>query len=272
MSSQPQWRPEAWQLTDQGMSRDHNEDYCDSFDPDDPAVLAQRGRLWLVADGIGGHQAGDVASKYAVEKVLYAYYEEPWVEPAHNLVQAIQDANADLYEEAQRNPAHRGMGTTMVAAVLLGDGLIVANVGDSRAYLFRDGDPRQITRDHSWVAEQVERGVLTPQQARAHPERNVITRSLGNDPHVRVDVFRETLRSGDVVVLCSDGLSGVVLDGEIAGMVEGAHARTASERLVRLANERGGPDNVTVTVIRMATHVPSPTPVRIPSKEESTPV
>jgi serine/threonine protein phosphatase PrpC len=257
---------DAWQLTDPGKERAHNEDYCGSFTPKDRELLAERGQLYLVADGIGGHQAGDVASQYAVEQILYAYYSDPWVNPADNLVRAIRGANAHVYREAQGNPTHRGMGTTLVAAAIGGHELTVANVGDSRAYLVREGQIRQISQDHSWVAERVAENLLTPDQARNHPKRNVITRSLGNDPDVEVDVFHETIRAGDVVLLCSDGLSGLVRDEEMVTVVSRADSRTAAERLVRLANERGGTDNITATVIRMGR------PVLVPSVVEATPV
>jgi protein phosphatase len=263
----------AWQLTDVGREREHNEDYCGSFEPQDSEVLRERGRLYLVADGIGGHQAGDVAARYAVERVLYSYFNDPWVGPAENLRHAMRRANSDLYQEAQQNLAHRGMGTTMVAAAIRDHELTVANVGDSRAYLLRGGSVRQISQDHSWVAEQVAANVLTPEQARNHPKRNVITRSLGNDPDVSVDVFHEILEVGDAVVLCTDGLSGLVGDGDVAAVVSHASARAAAERLVRLANENGGHDNITVTVIRVPEPVPvtgeaRSTPLRVPAPAE----
>lgn len=260
------WQLDAWQLTDLGQGRDHNEDYCGSFEPEDPEVLAERGGLYLVADGIGGHQAGDVASQYAVERVLHAYFSDPWASPGENLTQAIRRANVELYQEAQKNPAHRGMGTTMVAAAIRGDELTVANVGDSRAYLVREGQIRQISQDHSWVAERVAENLLTPDQARNHPKRNIITRSLGNDPDVEVDVFHEAIQAGDVVLLCSDGLSGMVRDEEMAAVVSRTDSRTAAEKLVHLANERGGPDNITATVIRLGK------PVLVPSEAKPTPV
>jgi len=258
---------DAWQLTDPGIERDHNDDYCGSFEPEDPELLAERGRLYLVADGIGGHLAGDVAAQYAVEQVIYAYCNDPWVGPGENLTRAIHDANADLYQDAQTNPAHRGMGTTLVAAAIRGDELAVANVGDSRAYLVREGQIRQISRDHSWVADKLAAGLLTPEQAREHPNRNIITRSLGNDPDVEVDVFRERIGPGDVILICTDGLSGLVRDEEMAAAVCRADPRSAAEELVRLANERGGPDNITATVIRvqkpaLVRRVAHPTPVR----------
>jgi len=267
---QPHPRPDAWQVTDRGQSRDHNEDFCGRFEPDDPAVASQRGWLYVVADGIGGQRAGEIASRYAVEQVLFAYYSDAWIDAAANLTQAIQGANADLFREAQQNSALRGMGTTVVAAAIQGDMVTVANVGDSRAYLIRDGEIRQLTEDHSWVAEQVARNVLTEEQARHHPQRNIITRSLGNDPTVDVDIFRQSLQSGDALVLCTDGLSGVVSAEETASAVGAAGTHAAAESLVKLANARGGPDNVTVTVVRMvpaAVREEAVTPIGVPAPE-----
>jgi len=249
---------EVWQLTDPGVERGYNEDHYGSFEPEDPELLAQRGQLYIVADGMGGHQAGDVAAQYAVEQALYLYYHDPWESVDKNLVRAIQGASADLRKEARSNVSRRGMGTTIVAAVIRCDELTVANVGDSRAYLI-DGDQiRQISRDHSWVAERLAQGLLTPEQARTHPSRNIITRSVGNDAHVEVDLFHEQIVPGHIVLLCTDGLSGVVEDEEMAAVLCSADPRSAAEELVRMANERGGPDNITVTVIK----VPGPSPPR----------
>jgi serine/threonine protein phosphatase PrpC len=264
---------EVWQLTDPGLERGYNEDRCGSFEPEDPELLDQRGRLYVVADGMGGHQAGDVAAQYAVEQVLHLYYHDPWVSVNKNLVQAIQSASAYLYREARANPARRGMGTTMVAAVIQRDELTVANVGDSRAYLVGGGQMRQISRDHSWVAERLAEGLLTPEQARTHPNRNIITRSVGNDAHVEVDLFHERIVEGQVVLLCTDGLSGVVEDEEMAAVLSWADPRSAAEELVRIANERGGPDNITVTVIKVPGPSPPqqgdhPTPLRMPKVAE----
>ena len=259
---------EVWQLTDLGRERDHNEDCFGSFEPEALELVTERGRLYLVADGMGGHQAGDVAAQYAVEQVLFTYYDDPWASPSENLEQAIHKANADLYQEAQVTPSRRGMGTTMVAAVIRSDELTVANVGDSRVYLVRDGQIRQISRDHSWVAERVTEGFLSPEQARNHPQRNIITRSVGNDDHVEVDLFHERIEPGHVILLCTDGLSGMVGDEEMATVVTHSAPRSAAEELVQMANERGGPDNITVTVIKVQEASWSPpeehtTPLRV---------
>jgi serine/threonine protein phosphatase PrpC len=242
---------DTWELTDTGRQREHNEDHVGSFVPDDLDLLSERGRLFVVADGMGGHLAGEVASKYAVEQVLFAYYNGTWDLAEPSLIRAIQGANTDLYEESQNNPERSGMGTTLVAAALTGSQLTVANVGDSRATLVRDGSLRHITRDHSWVADRVAAGLLTEEEARTHPSRHIITRSLGNDSSVDVDTFIETVQPGDAVVLCTDGLSGLVSDSEMLEVVSHSDARSASVELVQLANDRGGPDNITVIVIKV---------------------
>ena len=242
---------EVWQLTDLGRERERNEDHYGSFEPEESESLSERGRLYLVADGMGGHQAGDVAAQYAVEQILFTYYNDPWIDTSENLAQAIRRVNADLYHKAQINPAHRGMGTTVVAAVVRDDELTVANVGDSRAYLVGGGHIRQISHDHSLVAERVAEGLLSPEQARSHPQRNIITRSVGNDTHVEVDLFHERIEPGHIILLCTDGLSGMVEDEEIAAVVSHADPQSGAEELVKMANERGGPDNITVTVIKV---------------------
>lgn len=236
---------DAWQLTDPGRERDHNEDYCGSFAPEEPELLAERGRLYLVADGIGGHQAGDVAAQYAVEQVLYAYYNDPWVGPGENLIQAICAASADLYQDALTNPARSGMGTTLVAAAVQGDELTVANVGDSRAYLVRGHKLRQLTQDHSLVAMMRKRNLLTEQEADDHPWKKVLTRVIGKHEDVKTDLFRISLRAGDRLLLCSDGLWG---EADPLALAETLYRhldpRVACKALVEDALQAGGRDNI----------------------------
>jgi protein phosphatase len=192
--------------TDIGRHRENNEDKFDFFFPDDPATLGMRGRLWAVADGMGGHSAGQIASEAALKAIIRSYYSESAddIEPA--LREAITDANALIHAAAKQFSGHGGMGTTVVAAVVRGDVLTVAHAGDSRAYLLREGEPiRQLTVDHSWVEELVRRGAMTREQAEQSPHKNVITRSVGATETVEPDVASETLRVGDTVLLCSDG-------------------------------------------------------------------
>ncbi|MFN2291273.1 MAG: Stp1/IreP family PP2C-type Ser/Thr phosphatase [Anaerolineae bacterium] len=236
-------------LTDAGRVRPHNEDYVDYHIPADPQQLARKGSLFLVADGMGGHQAGEVASRGAVEIATAQYYSDTGHDVPTSLVRAFRTANQELHAQAQGDPSKGGMGTTLVAAVILGQKVYVANVGDSRAYLISDRGIIQITEDHSWVGEQLRAGLLTEEQARRHPQRNLVTRALGSKPAVEVDLFEGEIDPGSSILLCTDGLTGRVEDGEIAAAVQQYAPQEACRRLVALANERGGNDNITVLIV-----------------------
>jgi serine/threonine protein phosphatase PrpC len=239
----------AAKLTDVGRARPHNEDYVDHYIPADPRQLAQKGSIFLVADGMGGHQAGEVASQGAVEMTIAQYYSDSGHDVPTSLVRAFRTANQQLHAQAQSDPTKGGMGTTLVAAVILGQKVYVANVGDSRAYLVGDKGIIQITEDHSWVGEQLRAGLLTEDQARRHPQRNLVTRALGSKPSIEVDLFEGEIGPGDSILLCSDGLTGRVKDAEIAAVVQQHTPQEATRQLVALANERGGNDNITVLVV-----------------------
>lgn len=216
------------------------------------SLMARRGSLFAVADGMGGHAAGEVASRLAVDTLFQVYYRDTDLDLGRSLLTAFQVANARIYERAQANEAQAGMGTTLVAAVLHNGNWLIANVGDSRAYLIRSEKTHQITRDHSWVAEQVAAGVLTAEEGRQHPYRNVVTRSLGQSAEVKVDLFVEQAWPGDALLLCSDGLSNMVAPSAIAYTVAKLPAHAAAQDLVRQANEAGGPDNITAVVVKLA--------------------
>jgi len=237
-------------LTDVGRKRRHNEDFIDLYEPADPEELARSGRLYIVADGVGGGAAGEVASEYAVNKVLHEYYRSTEPDLGERLRVAIGAANADIFEHVEQRPELIRMGTTIVAAVVRGDELVVINVGDSRAYLIRNGEIHQITRDHSLVAKLVEEGSITPEEAEHHPERNVVLRSLGVDPDVYPDIFEGRLQPGDQIVLCSDGLTRHVSDEEILGVTTRTKVDRVVRQLVELANARGGKDNISVLLLR----------------------
>ena len=239
----------AVKLTDVGRVRPHNEDYVEYFTPSDPEELESRGSLYLVADGMGGHQAGEVASKGAVELVISNYYGDTSQDAATSLVRAFHTANQQLHLQSESDVSKKGMGTTLVAAAILGRKVYVANVGDSRAYLINSNGITQITQDHSWVEEQVRAGLLTPEQARQHPQRNLVTRALGSRPRVEVDLFEGEIGERDTLLLCSDGLTGRIKDAEIAALVLDHPAKEAVRRLVTLANKRGGKDNITVLLV-----------------------
>ena len=274
-------------LTDVGRARAHNEDAvgfseppppelyprenCFYLQPPSPMVRAAKGAIFIVADGMGGHQAGEVASRMAINRIIQNYYADPDPNIQTALIRAVQAANAEIYAHAQASPAQSGMGTTVVAAVVKDSGEVqIAHVGDSRAYFVRGKQIKQITKDHSWVQEQVEAGVLTPEQARTHPQRNVITRALGSKPDVLVDSHQGKLDPGDVLVLCSDGLSGLVSDEEIRQVVTSQPPQQAAHTLVNMANERGGTDNISVVVLK-ALPAPAAIPERVIPKPAAPP-
>jgi protein phosphatase len=230
--------------TDVGRARSGNEDsyFC--------------GRtVFAVADGLGGHQGGEVASAAAVEP-LAALDGREFAEPAkaaEALTAAIREANSAILERAAGDPGLWGMGTTVTAAALAGDrNLQLAHVGDSRAYLLRDGSLDQLTTDHTVVGELVRRGRLTPAQAAIHPERSILTRAVGLDPQIPVDTPDPLeLRDGDQVLLCSDGLTEAVDDGQIAQLLSAeGDGNAACQALIDTANAAGGPDNITVVLLR----------------------
>lgn len=241
---------DAFWGSDPGRARDHNEDAITGTAPDHEA--AARGCLFIVADGMGGHNAGEVASREAIQRVYDRYYADTEPDVFRSLEQAMRVTNNELYQEAQSNPTQHGMGTTMTAAVIKDDHLTVAHVGDSRLYLIRGGKIEQVTHDHSWVEEQVRAGVLTRQQAESHPQRNVITRALATGPDVRVDAFERDLRAGDILIFGSDGLTTEVDEAQIAAVAAGAAtAQEGVQRLIQLANDNGGEDNISVGLIRV---------------------
>jgi len=235
--------------TDLGRVRDNNEDKFDFFEPEDPAVLATKGRFYAVADGMGGHSAGQIACELALKAVIQSYYGSPSADAESSLKTAVEEANALIHATAQAMPDRQGMGTTLTAAVVREDTLIIAQVGDSRAYLLRDGAISQLTEDHSWVAEQVRLGTMTLAEAQVSPFRNIITRSMGTAPQVEPDVTTHALRAGDTVVLCSDGLSGHLEPPEILAVAGGYSPSVAALTLIDAANARGGRDNITAVVL-----------------------
>jgi len=261
-------RVQVFGKTDLGRARDHNEDRFLVADLTrreaslQPAVrrhdLGERGSLFVVADGMGGAAAGELASQMATD-TIYAHLAKTWsAEPeatpqrfAYRLKEAVEVANSSIHAHAKAHPEVRGMGTTTTAAGVLGDHLYLTQVGDSRAYLVRDGEAHQITKDQSLMQRLVEAGELTEEEAAHSERRNIILQALGPDPKVKVDLTHQEVRRGDILVLCSDGLSGQVKKEEIAQIVTQApDLAAACERLITLANERGGPDNITAVIVR----------------------
>jgi protein phosphatase len=254
--------------TDLGLTRDHNEDtflVADLSAPNaslQPAVrdheVGPRGSLFMVADGMGGAAAGEVASAMAAD-IIYQHLSTAWggdedVSPARfafRMKEAVELANTKIYAYAREHPDVRGMGTTVTAAGVYGDELYLTQIGDSRAYLIRNGVTFQLTRDQSLTQRLVDAGELTEEEAEQSERRNIILQALGPDPRVKVDLSHQKLRRGDTLILCSDGLSGVVKREEFSRMVErNGDLATLCSSLIDLANERGGPDNVTVVAAR----------------------
>ncbi len=235
--------------TDLGRVRENNEDKFDWFDPEDEAVVANKGAFYAVCDGMGGHAAGQIASELALKTAIKTYYSDPRREIESSLRRAVREANSLIYDAAQMIVERSGMGTTMTGLVIRADEAYFVQVGDSRGYFIRNGAIRQVTEDHSWVAEQVRRGALTEDEAQYSPFRNVITRSLGNLPNVEADIYAETLKPGDKIVLCSDGLTGNLSTKDILEIVADKSPSQAAMDLVDAANERGGTDNITALVV-----------------------
>jgi protein phosphatase len=257
--------------TDVGRTRDHNEDCFIVADLTrknaslQPEVrehqLGPKGSLMVVADGMGGAAAGEVASEMATE-IIYQHMINKWVNDseqtpqqfAFRLKEAVEEANTRIHAYAKEHPEMRGMGTTTTAVGVLGDSLYLTQVGDSRAYLVRAGRAIQLTKDQSLMQRLVDAGELTEEEAERSERRNIILQALGPDPRVRVDLTNQPVRRGDVLVMCSDGLSGQVGREEIATIAsqDGKDLARICTELIELANERGGPDNITVIVARFS--------------------
>lgn len=237
--------------TDQGRVRTNNQDFIAWYEPDGEAAVARDGWFYLLADGAGGMDSGEIASQYATERTL-AHYLEKADEPdwGARLYHAVLAANRDLRQLSARQSANGRMATTLVAVVIEQGRAHIANVGDSRAYLWRDGTLRQITKDQSLVAKLVEEGAITEEEAATHPRRNVILYSLGSERDPRVDLYELTLVPGDQLLLCSDGLTRHVADEELAVILGEQDPDEASAALIELANERGGQDNISVGILR----------------------
>lgn len=230
------------QYSHRGQRRANNEDWLGKFQPEDSERLARKGSLFLVADGMGGHQSGELASRLAVDQVIRHYVDAPGADVGRSLRRAVEAANAALYAQSERGSgdrAGRDWGTTVVAAVVRGAELWVANVGDSRAYLLRGGKLRQLTADHA----------LSPGGGVG---LHVITRALGRKSKVEVDLFPPLkLRTGDRILLCSDGLTTPLSDRRIQALAGRYSPQEAAEALVQAANEQGGPDNVSVILVEV---------------------
>lgn len=244
-------KPRGWSATDVGLKRDHNEDSLLCND-----ALG----LYAVADGMGGHLGGELASHMAVEVLekemttrLRPAADQPRpASVAEAMREATTLASRAIYDSAQANPERTGMGTTLTGLCFHGGSLSLCHVGDSRAYLVRDGRARQLTEDHSWIQEQVRAGLLSPGDAIASRFRNIITRSVGFEPTVMPDLFTMPVEAGDCYLICSDGLSNYFSVDEIGRVLAAQFYGEAGRALVEIANERGGDDNITCVIVYVA--------------------
>jgi serine/threonine protein phosphatase PrpC len=271
-------RASVFGKTDLGRSREHNEDTFLVADLStgnaslQPEVrqheIGPRGSLFMVADGMGGAAAGELASAMAAD-LIYRHLATAWARDsdasadrfAFRMKEAVELANEQIYGYAREHPEVRGMGTTVTAAGVFGEDLYVAQIGDSRGYLVRSGEAIQLTKDQSLMQRLVDAGELTEEEAEQSERRNIILQALGPDPRVRVDLTHQVLRRGDTLILCSDGLSGSVKREEFAQVAaEQKDLPSLCSRLIDLANERGGPDNITVVAARFEGEgLPEPT-------------
>ena len=233
----------VYSATDVGQKREINQDYIYvSADP-----VGNLPNLFVVADGMGGHNAGDYASSHGVNTLVEQIRKDANYNPVKVIRYAIEAANTELLNSASGNESLQGMGTTMVVCTIVGQYAYVANIGDSRLYLIRKGQAIQITKDHSYVEEMVERGRMRRGSAEYARSKNIITRAVGIDSQVSADFFEADLMPGDRFLLCSDGLSNMVDDDEIAGIAGGAgELSDLTEKLVSVANRHGGRDNISV--------------------------
>lgn len=247
-------------LSNTGMIRAHNEDAYKLPVDADAHTLDSKGHLYVLADGMGGHHKGEIASAITIETVNSQYYATvtplPTDNPTDDIIDALSSAiikaNNEVYD------ATEGGGTTVVAAVLYGDSLVAMNVGDSRAYLLRNSELRLLSRDHSLVSRLVEVGKITEAEALTHPRRNVLYQALGQGSEVEIHVVSEMLQPDDLVILCSDGLWGEVPEAELKEVLSGADSPVhAAKQLIDMANASGGPDNITAIIIQVSTEGPS---------------
>lgn len=241
---------EAYSVTDIGRKRQLNQDYV--FSSAKP--MGNMPNLFIVADGMGGHNAGDYASKCTVETVVGEIRNSFEKNPTIIVKKAIETANSKIRELAAADENLLGLGTTLVVATVIGKYLQVANVGDSRLYLLGKHGIRQITRDHSLVEEMIRLGGLSREDARKHPDKNIITRAIGAKDEVEPEFFTEELEPGDIILMCSDGLSNMLEDKEIEKIVQNeelAEMKEKAEALINAANNNGGKDNIAVVLVKI---------------------
>lgn len=236
----------AFSITDIGRKRQLNEDYVYAGQE----AIGSFSNLFIVADGMGGHKAGDHASRETVEIMLDSISQRLTPDPRETFLEALKAANSKVFQDARRSFELEGMGTTVVACTISDNRLFAVNVGDSRLYLINEKEIRQITVDHSLVEEMIREGILTRDRARSHPKKNIITRAVGVMAEVEPDFFELELKAGDKVLLCSDGLSNMLEDEELAVIVNSVGSlEDKAKMLVDAANGNGGKDNISVILV-----------------------
>jgi protein phosphatase len=244
-------------LTHPGRKRRNNEDFVVFYEPDKPEVMQASGRLYIVADGVGGAAKGEQASQYAAQQVRFQFYSDPDPDVGERLHRALRKAGNDVYNHVQQSEQFTKMATTMVAAVVRDNQLTVANVGDSRAYLVRGGKAQQITRDHTVAGEMLRNGEITEDEAMHVKGKNRLTRSIGGERDVHVDIFEDIqLQPGDRILLCSDGLTRYTLSGDIAALTSEGTPKEVVRRCIDFANKSGGADNITAALVQIGEPVP----------------
>jgi serine/threonine protein phosphatase PrpC len=250
---------EVASLTDVGCQRENNEDSYLYWEPAGDEEFQRKGRLAVIADGMGGHEGGQEASRMAVETVREVYDHAFRDDPQAALLESFAAAHARIQDFAEQHPAFHGMGTTCTAFVLRGRQLYFAHVGDSRLYLVRGARILRLTRDHSYVGRLVESGIVRAEDAEKHPQRHILTAALGAGIQVAVDAAEQSLalQDGDDLLLCTDGLWGVVTEEELETAVSGNAPAECCATLLKLARQRGAPDNITLQVLRIG---PEPQP------------
>lgn len=237
-----------------GKVRQNNEDALGYFEPSGQQEKADKGTMFVVADGMGGHRGGEIASNLAVKTIISSYYAHENGDPVKSLEAAFAKANKAILERSQTDASLLGMGTTCTAMVVRNGKAYFAHVGDSRAYVMRDGTLEQLTEDHSLVGEMVRSGIISDEDAQHHPKRNVITRSMGSHEELPIDFPSSPydISAGDIFLLCSDGLTSLVTDEEVGGILGKKPPEDAVNALVDLANDKGGKDNVTVQIVKVS--------------------
>jgi PPM family protein phosphatase len=241
-------------LSDVGLVRENNEDYYCYAEPEGAEDFAKRGRLAIIADGMGGYEGGQFASRIAVDTVRETYLKDLEADPLDALLEGFRLAHQRILAKARESEELEGMGTTCTALIILGTNLQFAHVGDSRLYLLRGPNIFQLTRDHSYVNKMVEAGMLTPEEAEHHPQKNVLMMALGASKEIRADCPADPLplQPGDTLLMCTDGLSGLVSNEEMQQAVNGSALEKGCKDLIELAKSRGGHDNITVQLLRVA--------------------